>query len=65
MLDFLLAVQHLPAFYAEDLSVGLCLDEVEALNEVFPFWRITLDHFGLWYLSGELCLLYIIGCATL
>ena len=44
MLNFLLAVEHLPALYAQHLSIGLGLNEVETLDEVFPLGRITLDH---------------------
>ena len=45
MLDFLLTVEHLPAFDAEDLSIRLLLDHIEFVDEDSPLWRVTLNHF--------------------
>ena len=44
MLDFLLAIEHLPAVHAEHFSVRLCFDEVEAINELNPLGRVPLKH---------------------
>ena len=44
MLDFLLAVQHLPALDAEDFSVRLLLDGVQSVYEGVPFLRVAFDH---------------------
>ena len=40
VLQLLLAVQHLPALDAEDLAVGLVLDERQSLDEGGPFGRV-------------------------
>lgn len=49
VLDLLLAVEHLPALDAKDLSVGLLLDGVEPVDEGGPFRGITLNHSGCRY----------------
>ena len=44
VLDLLLAVEHLPALDAEDLSVRFRLDGVQTLDERHPLWRVSPDH---------------------
>jgi hypothetical protein len=44
MLDFLFAVEHLPALNAQHLAIRLGLDELELLNEVPPLRRGYLEH---------------------
>jgi hypothetical protein len=44
MLNFLLAIEHLPAFDAKHFSIGLGLNEVKSFDEVFPFGGVSFDH---------------------
>ena len=44
MLDFLLAIEHLPAFDAQNLTIRLLLDGVKLLDEGMPLFRVSLDH---------------------
>ena len=37
MLNFLLAIKHLPTFNAQDLAVGLLLDYIKPIYECVPF----------------------------
>ena len=44
MLDFLFAVEHLPATNAKRFAIRLSLDELELLNEVLPLCGRNLEH---------------------
>ena len=44
MLNFLLAIEHLPAFDAKHFSIGLGLNEVKSFDKVFPFGGVSFDH---------------------
>ena len=44
MLDFLFAVEHLPAVNAKHLAIRLSLDELELLNKVLPLGGRNLEH---------------------
>lgn len=46
MFYFLLAVQHLPAFDAEYLSITLRLYLVEFVDERRPFSRVPFNHYA-------------------
>ena len=37
MLNFLLAIEHLPALNTKDFSIGLLLDKVKSVDECVPF----------------------------
>ena len=47
MLDFLLAVEHLPTLDAKNFTVALLFDRVQLYYELFPFGRVPLDHLSL------------------
>jgi len=44
VLNLLLAIEHLPALNAENLSVGLCFYYFELGNKVFPFGGMNFEH---------------------
>lgn len=47
VLNFLLAIEHLPALDAEDLAVAFLFDEVKLRNKSLPFGRVALDELPL------------------
>lgn len=61
MLDFLLAVEHLPALNAQHLAIRLGLDELELVNEVPPLCCGYLEHVraaeSLYFVSFKFALL--------
>ena len=61
MLDFLFAVEHLPAVNAQHFAIRLSLDELELLNEVLPLGGRNLEHViaaeSLYFVSFKVALL--------
>jgi hypothetical protein len=45
VLDFLFAIEHLPALNAKDLTVRFGLDDFQLGDEIVPFFRKHFDHF--------------------
>lgn len=45
MLDFLLAIEHLPAFDAENFTIRFLLNCVQLLDEGVPLFRVSFYHF--------------------
>ena len=44
MLDFLLTVEHLPAFDAKDFSIRFLFNRIEPSNEAIPLRGVSFDH---------------------
>ena len=44
VLDFLLAIKHLPAFNAEDLTIRFLFDRLQSADEAMPLGRVAFDH---------------------
>jgi hypothetical protein len=44
MFDLLLAIKHLPALNAQNLSVRFRFDRVQSVDECIPFRRIPFNH---------------------
>jgi len=44
MLYFLLAVEHLPAFYAQNFSIRFLLDSLQTIDERLPFTTLSFYH---------------------
>jgi hypothetical protein len=44
VLDLLLTVKHLPAFYAEDFPVGFHFNDVQPVDESVPLAGVPFDH---------------------
>ena len=44
MLDFLFTIEKFPTFQAQNFTVGLKFDVLDALDEILPILRVVLNH---------------------